>query len=155
MITHQLCQTCNVPIYRIAIRCNVTLVTQMVRTFTVTAVNQHVISFIHLVITLKWSSFSDFTEKSLRLLFYDDDIQWSHLMILMWPSFGDSIVNLLRALHCDKTSNNVTMKSLGDSQVTDIWRLMWSYHERCFVTKHQIISFCYHLGLVTTIMLTL
>lgn len=75
-------------------RCDVTMTSYMVTSVTVTMVNQNMISFIHVIIILKWLSFDDSKRKS----------PW--------------VMRL-----CDASPGDVTIKSPGDSYVTVIWKL--------------------------------
>lgn len=50
-------------------------------------------------------------------------LQWSQYVIVVWRSFGDSILKSSWTLHCDESLNNITMISHGDSQVPDISKL--------------------------------
>lgn len=83
---------------------------------------------------------------------YNVTLKWNNLVILMWPSLVTP-----QALHCDETPKKVTIKTHTNSQVTNIWRLVWNHHAWSFKTCHHKTSFCCHLGNrhFTTIMLTL
>lgn len=52
-------------------------------------------------------------------------LQLSHLLILIWSSFGDCTVKSSWPLHYDQSHNDVTIKSLCDSHLT---AAVWIFH---------------------------
>lgn len=110
----------------------------------VTTVSQN-ISFIHLIITLNRPSFGDSSEESSHR---NCCFVTSHLMTLQEATLGPTHVSPSFGDYCEVTMT-VKMKSHGDSLVTDIWRLLWNHHQRCFVTINQCLHFDVTCGFVT------
>lgn len=75
------------------------------------SVNNNVVTFVSPIVNIKWSTFSDSTEKNcLPYLVMCIQLKWqlNHLVIQMWPSFGDPLLKI----SCAKP-NKDKIKSIG------------------------------------------
>lgn len=101
-------------LYSSASRCAVTLTSQLVTSFKVTTMNQNV-TYLNVSLLLPSKSHL-MTRLSSRcaccfLTRLKMPLQWSHITILMWLSFGDCNVKSSCSLHYDESQNNVITKS--------------------------------------------